>query len=72
MAARAIGQHEMQTALRHILPNVMTSVIVLMTLDVATTIIAESSLRFLGLGVEPPTVIRGVMLADGRQYVASA
>jgi peptide/nickel transport system permease protein len=71
-AARAIGQSNGQILRRHILPNVAPSVIVLATLDVASTIIAESSLSFLGLGVQPPTVTWGGMLADGRQYIASA
>ncbi len=71
-AAAAIGQTERWIILRHILPNVAPSVIVLATLDVATVIIAESALSFLGLGVQPPTVTWGSMLADGRQYVATA
>jgi peptide/nickel transport system permease protein len=71
-AARAIGQSNRQILWRHVLPNVAPSVIVLATLDVASTIIAESSLSFLGLGVQPPTVTWGGMLADGRQYIASA
>ena len=71
-AAQAIGQTGRRIILRHILPNVAPSVIVLATLDVATVIIAESALSFLGLGVQPPTVTWGSMLADGRQYVATA
>ena len=71
-AARVIGQRDWLIALRHILPNVMATVIVLTTLNVASTIIAESSLSFLGLGVQPPTVTWGGMLADGRQFVATS
>jgi len=71
-AARAIGQTNGQILRRHLLPNVGPSVIVLATLDVASIIIAESSLSFLGLGVQPPTVTWGAMLADGRQFVATA
>jgi peptide/nickel transport system permease protein len=55
-----------------VLPNVTASIIVLSTLQVATTILAESSLSFLGLGVQPPTVTWGGMLADGRQHVGGA
>jgi peptide/nickel transport system permease protein len=51
---------------------VLTSAIVLAALQVGTTILAESSLSFLGLGVQPPTVTWGLMLADGRQYLGSA
>jgi peptide/nickel transport system permease protein len=71
-AARALGQTDPIILLRHILPNVTASIIVLSTLQVATTILAESSLSFLGLGVQPPTVTWGGMLADGRQHVGGA
>lgn len=71
-AARALGQTNAQIIRRHLIPNVLPSVIVLATLDVATTIVAESALSFLGLGVQHPTVTWGSMLADGRQYVATA
>lgn len=71
-AARVVGQKEANIMFRHILPNVVTSAIVLGALEVASTILAESSLSFLGLGVQPPTVTWGLMLADGRQYLGSA
>jgi peptide/nickel transport system permease protein len=71
-AARVIGQSGAKIMLKHILPNVMASVIVLAALQVGTTILAESSLSFLGLGVQPPTITWGLMLADGRQYLGSA
>jgi peptide/nickel transport system permease protein len=71
-AARALGQTNAQIIRRHLIPNVLPSAVVLATLDVATTIIAESALSFLGLGVQHPTVTWGSMLADGRQYVATA
>jgi len=58
--------------LRHILPNVISSAIVLAAVQVAVTILAESSLSFLGLGVKPPTVTWGLMLADGKSYINSA
>lgn len=72
LAAQALGQTNARIIRRHLIPNVLPSVIVLATLDVATTIIAESALSFLGLGVQHPTVTWGSMLADGRQYVATA
>jgi peptide/nickel transport system permease protein len=71
-AARALGQRDASILGRHVLPNVTASIIVLSTLQVATTILAESSLSFLGLGVQPPTVTWGGMLADGRQHVGGA
>lgn len=72
LAARAIGQSEIKIMFKHVLPNVIASAIVLAALSVGTTILAESSLSFLGLGVQPPTVTWGLILADGRQYLGSA
>jgi len=71
-AARVIGQRGPMIALRHVVPNVLSSAIVLAALQVGTTILAESSLSFLGLGVQPPNITWGLMLADGRQYIGSA
>jgi peptide/nickel transport system permease protein len=72
LAARVVGLGNLAIALRHVLPNVFASVIVLTTLNVATTIIAESSLSFLGLGVQPPTITWGAMLAEGREHLATS
>lgn len=71
-AARLVGRRNAGIMFNHILPNILASAIVLAALQVSTTILAESSLSFLGLGVQPPTITWGVMLADGRQYVGSA
>jgi len=71
-AARALGQSGVLIMFRHILPNVTASILVLGTLMIATTVLAESALSFLGLGVQPPTVTWGLMLSDGRQYIGSA
>jgi hypothetical protein len=71
-AARALGQHTPIILLRHVLPAIMAPIIVVATLNVATVIILEASLSFLGFGVQPPTVTWGRMLADGRNYVATA
>lgn len=71
-AARAIGAKDIRIILTHILPNVVSSFIVISTLSVATTIILEASLSFLGLGIQPPTVSWGGMLSDGRQYLATS
>ncbi|MCU0512354.1 MAG: ABC transporter permease [Anaerolineae bacterium] len=71
-AAYAIGQRRPLIILRHILPNVISSGIILAATQVGITILAESSLSFLGLGVEATTVTWGLMLADGRQYINSA
>jgi peptide/nickel transport system permease protein len=71
-AARTIGVGDIRILFRHILPNVMTPVIVIATFEVARMIISEASLSFLGLGVEPRIPSWGSMLADGRQYLATA
>jgi len=71
-AARALGQRTPLMLLRHVLPNVVGPIIVVATLSVATVIILEASLSYLGLGVQPPAVTWGRMLADGRNYVATA
>jgi peptide/nickel transport system permease protein len=71
-AARVIGQKTPLLIFRHVQPNVMASAIVLAAMEVGAVILAESSLSFLGLGVQPPTVTWGLMLADGRQYLGSA
>lgn len=57
---------------RHILPNIMSSFVVISTLSVAGVILAESSLSFLGLGIQPPDISWGQMLSDGRQYLATS
>jgi len=72
LGARVVGTRPLAIAARHVVPNVFASVIVLTTLNIASTIIAESSLSFLGLGVQPPTVTWGSMLADGREHIATS
>jgi peptide/nickel transport system permease protein len=71
-AAQALGASRMRVAAKHVFPNITASVIVLATLDVAATILAESSLSFLGLGVQPPAVTWGLMISSGRDYLSSA
>ncbi len=71
-SARALGQRAGVILIRHILPNIAAPIIVLGALQVGTVIIAEASLSFLGLGIQPPAVTWGTMLADGRGYVATA
>ncbi|MBI4277934.1 MAG: ABC transporter permease, partial [Armatimonadetes bacterium] len=70
-AARATGSPDYKIIHRHILPNVAASIIVVATLEVPRMIVAEASLSFLGLGVQPPTPTWGGMVADGRDYVAT-
>lgn len=72
LAAQALGGGGRRIVFRHLLPNVLTPVIVIATLEVARMIILESALSFLGLGVQPPTPTWGGMLADGRAYLSTA
>ncbi len=70
--ARARGNKGVRLVLRHILPNALTPIIVVATLELAFMIIYESALSFLGLGVQPPTPTWGWMLSDGRNYITIA
>jgi len=70
--ARARGNRSVRLLLKHVLPNALTPIIVVATLELAFMIIYESALSFLGLGVQPPTPTWGWMLADGRNYIATA
>ncbi|WP_312930727.1 ABC transporter permease [Agrobacterium cavarae] len=72
LSARAIGVEDWRIILQHLLPNLIGPVIVLMTLNVANNILLESSLTFLGLGVDPTIPSWGGMLADGRTYLQTA
>lgn len=71
-SARAIGSKNFRIITKYILPNVLSSFIVIATLNVASTIIAEASLSFLGLGIQSPDVSWGLMLSDGREYLATS
>jgi peptide/nickel transport system permease protein len=71
-SARATGAGDGRIMVRHVLPNVLPTVIVLATTALAYAIVAESSLSFLGVGIPASTPSWGGMLADGRQYVDTA
>jgi len=71
-ALRVLGASHLRVMLRHILPNLVSSIVVVATLETANVIILESGLSFLGLGVDPRTPSWGTMLSDGRDYVTSA
>jgi len=70
--ARIAGVRPFTIMLRHVLPNVLNSAVVLAILDVGRAIILESSLSFLGVGIQPPDVSWGLMLADGRTFMGFA
>jgi peptide/nickel transport system permease protein len=72
LSARAIGVGNGRIIFTHVLPNVLGPIIILMTLQVANNILLESSLTFLGLGVDPLIPSWGGMLADGRTYLQTA
>jgi len=69
MAARALGCTQVRIMLRHILPNAISTLVVIATLDIAAAIRTEAGLSFLGLGVPPPTPSWGNILSEGRQYI---
>ncbi len=71
-AARAIGVGRPRIILRHILPNCVPTLIVLFTLNVPSAILTESSLSFLGLGIQPPSASWGLMVNTGRQFLYNA
>lgn len=71
-AAMALGASNTRILFRHILPNIFGSIFVLGVLEVATVILAESSLSFLGLGVQPPAISWGQMLSSARPYIREA
>lgn len=72
LAARALGAGPGRLLLRHILPNAIAPLIVLATFELTAIILLESSLSFLGFGIQPPQPAWGVMVAEGRDYLATA
>lgn len=72
IAAKALGLREWRIIFRHMLPNAMAPVFVSSSIDVASAILTESALSFLGFGVQPPHATWGNILADGRSYIFDA
>ncbi|MCG6122332.1 MAG: ABC transporter permease [Microvirga sp.] len=70
-AARSVGNPPWRIAVRHILPNVMPPLLVQVTLTIATAVIAEASLSFLGLGQQPPSPSWGSMLNSAQRFLTS-
>lgn len=68
-AARVIGVSRWKIMRRHILPNCLPTLLVLFTLNIPTAILTESSLSFLGLGIQPPNASWGQMINSGRQFL---
>ena len=72
LAARALGYTHWRVMVRHILPNVVSFVIIFAMVDAVGNIILGASLGFLGLGAQPPSPEWGVMISDGQNYLLSA
>lgn len=71
-AARVMGASSKRILFRHILPVVLPTLTTLATLDFAYVMLAESALSFLGIGIQPPEITWGLMIAQGRQYLQNA
>ncbi len=71
-AARGLGLGSAAVAWRHVLPNVLPTVLVAATLRIGNAILIESFLSYLGLGAQEPTVSWGAMIAQGRAYLLEA
>jgi len=71
-ASRVMGASSLRIALRHVLPMVLPTLLTISTVEFAVVMLAESGLSFLGIGIQPPEVTWGLMVAQGRGYLTSA
>ncbi len=71
-AAKVMGASNFRIIFRHILPMVLPTILTIATLDFAVVMLAESSLSFLGIGIQPPEITWGLMVAQGRPYLTTA
>nr|WP_226576195.1 ABC transporter permease [Acuticoccus sediminis] len=71
-AIRTLGVHPARIYVRHVLPNILSILVVQITLNFPEIILLETSLSFLGLGVQPPATSLGLTLGEGRNYLATA
>jgi len=71
-AARALGMGDLRLLARHVLPNCMAPAIIAVTLGMASAILLEAALSFIGLGAQPPTPSWGSMISDGRDFLRTA
>jgi peptide/nickel transport system permease protein len=72
LAVRSLGGSDMRIIMRHILPNVLSSILVIATLQFGTVIVTEASMSFLGISVQSSVPTWGGMLADGREFMRQA
>jgi peptide/nickel transport system permease protein len=70
--AKVAGCSQRRILLRHILPNLVSTIMVLASLQLGIAIMVEASLTFIGLGLQPPAVAWGLIIADGRIYISTA
>jgi peptide/nickel transport system permease protein len=71
-AARVMGAGPVRIVWRHVVPLVVPTLITIATVDFAFVMLAESALSFLGIGIQPPEITWGLMVAQGRNYLATA
>ena len=71
-AARVMGASDLRIIFRHVLPVVLPTLVTIATLDFAFVMLAESSLSFLGIGIQAPEITWGLMVSQGRQYLTTA
>jgi peptide/nickel transport system permease protein len=71
-AARSLGATHLRTVVAHILPNLTSTLLILVSLEFGRVMLSEAGLSFLGMGIQPPNASWGLMLAQGRAYIGSA
>ena len=71
-SSRIIGNSDLKTMLRHVFPNCLSPIIVLMSQSIGATILSEASLSYLGAGIMPPTASWGKMVSEGYQYLTTS
>lgn len=71
-SARSVGAHDWRILRLHITPIILPTLFTVASLDLANVMLAESSLSFLGIGVQPPDITWGLMVSDGRNYLTTA
>lgn len=72
VATQTLGASGLRVMVRHLIPNTLTTILTIGTIDIARVILLESSISFLGLGLQPPSVSWGLLVADGRAYIRNA
>jgi peptide/nickel transport system permease protein len=69
LAERSLGASDLRIMLRHVFPNCMPPLIVMLTMTIGMTILTEAALSFIGIGIQPPTASWGSMVNTGYRYV---